>query len=358
MTVGGGDIDRSLSPGVAPPATEAGNIAALGQGVPPPRGVLAPAALRILARRSDLRGALQFGAHAGCLSATAVLVWLARPYWYLLVPAMALHGVAIVTMFAPMHECVHRTAFASRATNDCVGWIAGVASFYNATFYRHYHAWHHRYTQDPARDPELIYPKAENRRQYVKEMTGINFWLRRAIDYPSLALGGARGLPFVPAAARRRIQLSMSLQLLIYLAGVVSIALGFRAVLYYWFLPAVLAQPFAARLADRRAYRLQPRPRWPRQHAHDLDPVPDPLIDVEHAVPRRASFVSGGPVSPTAGAAPPDPRQTGQYRAELPGSEPRRHPLPAMTASGNSFFTGRCRSSRTCAEPSGGIPLR
>ena len=55
-------------------------------------------------------------------------------------------------------RCVHQTAFASRATNDLVGWIAGVLSFYNATFYRHFHAWHHRYTQDPGRDPELISP--------------------------------------------------------------------------------------------------------------------------------------------------------------------------------------------------------
>jgi hypothetical protein len=55
-------------------------------------------------------------------------------------------------------QCVHQTAFASGATNDLVGWIAGALSFYNATFYRHFHAWHHRYTQDPGRDPELISP--------------------------------------------------------------------------------------------------------------------------------------------------------------------------------------------------------
>jgi fatty acid desaturase len=35
----------------------------------------------------------------------------------------------------------------------------------------------------------------------------------------------------------------MSAQLLIYLAGGVSIALGFREALYFWFLPALLAQP-------------------------------------------------------------------------------------------------------------------
>jgi fatty acid desaturase len=201
-------------------------------------------ALRALARRSNLRGAVQCAAHAACLSATGLLVWLTQPLsWYFLIPAMALQGVAIVTLFAPMHECVHRTAFASRAANDAIGWIAGVLSFYNSTYYRYFHAWHHRYTQDPARDPELLYPKARNRVEYLKEITGLMFWFRRAVDYPALAFGGARRLPFVPDSARRHVALSVSMQLLIYLAGAVSIALGFRGILYFWFLPALLAQP-------------------------------------------------------------------------------------------------------------------
>jgi fatty acid desaturase len=199
--------------------------------------------LRHLSRRSDGRGALQTAAHLALLGASSLLVWLSLPHWPLLIPAMALQGVIIVTMFAPMHECVHRTAFASRTANDVVGWFAGVLSFYNSTFYRYFHAWHHRYTQDPARDPELIYPKAASRWQYLKEITGLNFWVRRALDYPRLALGLARNLPFVPQEARGAIALSMSAQLLIYLAGLVSIALGAQAVLYFWFLPALLAQP-------------------------------------------------------------------------------------------------------------------
>ena len=47
---------------------------------------------------------------------------------------MVVHGVTIVTLFAPMHECVHRTAFAWRTANLIVGWIAGVLSFYNSTY--------------------------------------------------------------------------------------------------------------------------------------------------------------------------------------------------------------------------------
>jgi fatty acid desaturase len=163
---------------------------------------------------------------------TGCLVWLARAHWYLLIPAMALHGMTIVTLFAPMHECVHRTAFASRRANDVVGWIVGVLGFYNATYYRHFHAWHHRYTQDPARDPELIFPKAKN------------LWWRRILDYPRLAFGFARHLPFVPEQARRAVALSMSAQLAVYAAAVVAIGSGYDAVLIYWFIPAVLAQPF------------------------------------------------------------------------------------------------------------------
>jgi fatty acid desaturase len=207
------------------------------------RGLLDGPVLRVLARRSDLRGAVQSGRHLACMGATGTLVWLALPAWYLLLPAMVLHGITIVTMFAPMHECVHRTAFASRRANAAVGWVAGVLGFYNATFYRYFHAWHHRYTQDPVRDPELMYPKASDRRAYFKEIIGFSFWYRRAIDYPALALGQTSRLPFVPASARRQIAVSMSGQLLIYLAAAASIAAGFSAALYFWFLPAILAQP-------------------------------------------------------------------------------------------------------------------
>jgi fatty acid desaturase len=210
---------------------------------PPVRDLLAGADMAALTQRSDRRGARQLGAHAGCIGATALLVRLAEPWWVALVPAMALHGFALVTLFAPMHECVHRTAFASRAANVAVGWVAGLLSFYNSTFYWYFHSWHHRYTQDPARDPELMFPKAGSRAAYWREIGGVNFWWRRALDYPRLALGLARGLPFVQAAAHREIALSMSAQLLVYLAAAIAVGFGYRAVLIYWFLPVVLAQP-------------------------------------------------------------------------------------------------------------------
>ena len=209
-----------------------------------PRRLLTLETLQMFERRSNMRGAARLAAQVGCMAATGCLVWLAMPYWLLLIPAMALHGVTIVTWFAPMHECTHRTAFASRRTNDFVGWLAGLLSVYNATFYRYYHGWHHRYTQEPGRDPELMYPRATDRLHYFLEISGYTFWSRRLIDYPMIALGRTAGLPFVPQRARRRIAMSMSAQLLIYAAGAVSVALGSPAFLFYWLFPALLATPF------------------------------------------------------------------------------------------------------------------
>jgi fatty acid desaturase len=228
---------------MAYPAADGSEIRGMEEAPPPARNLVSPAVLAGLSRRSDLRGTVQLVGHGACICMTGLLVWLAEPLWYLLLPAMVLHGVTIVTLFAPMHECVHRTAFASRAANETIAWIAGVLSFYNATFYWHFHSWHHRYTQDPNRDPELMFPKATNRLEYLREISGFNFWFRRIIDYPRLALGRVRNLPFVPDGTRRGIALSMSAQLLIYLAGAIAIALGFYEILYFWFLPVLLAQP-------------------------------------------------------------------------------------------------------------------
>ena len=207
------------------------------------RGLLGVVDLRVYGRRSNARGAARAAAHLGCIGATGTLVWLALPSWPLLVPAMLLHGLTLVTMFAPMHECTHRTAFASPAANAAVGWVAGLLSFYNSTYYRWYHSWHHRYTQDPARDPELMFPRASDRRAYLREISTIGFWYRRIVDYVKLATGAAR-LPFLPERARRAVALSVSAQLAIYVVAGAAVVMGFTAPLYFFVLPSLLAMPF------------------------------------------------------------------------------------------------------------------
>jgi fatty acid desaturase len=161
---------------------------------------------------------------------------------------MVLHGFTLVAMFAPMHECVHRTPFATPRWNEICGWIAGLLAVYNFHFYRRYHTWHHRYTQDPARDPELMPPKAKNLFEYAREIVGYNFWTYRPRTFWNMMTGRTSQWPYVPADARRTIMLSAWAQVSVYVAGAASIAWAMYAgrtpyVLYLWFLPLLLAQP-------------------------------------------------------------------------------------------------------------------
>ena len=272
---------------------------------PPPRDLLADLDTRALTQRSDRRGAMRLAAHAGCMAATGLLVWLATPLWCLLVPAMALHGVTIVTLFAPMHECVHRTAFASRGANVAVGWIAGVLSFYNSTFYWYFHSWHHRYTQDPGarpgadvsegRQPARI--SSGNRRGEFLVAAGNRLSAR-------WRWAGTAGLPFVPEGARRQIARSMSAQLLVYLAAAVLGRARLQAVLLYWFVPVVLAQPLlrAVLIAEHTGCAQDADGLSNTRTTLTASPVR--AADVEHAVSRRTSPLPGDPVPPAAGGAP------------------------------------------------------
>src|SRR5215216_3393277 len=111
---------------------------------------IAPGELRHLQQRSDAKGLLRLSGHLLAIGVTGGLYTVARQRGAtlaLLAPCAVALGFTLVTMFATMHEAVHRTAFKSRALNDSVAWLAGLLSFYNSTFYRPYHGWHHRFTQ-------------------------------------------------------------------------------------------------------------------------------------------------------------------------------------------------------------------
>ncbi len=210
----------------------------------PGRDVLDRETFRQLNVRSDRRGTAHFAGHLLTIAATGWLVHATREAWLLLVPAMLLHGVAIVTLFAPMHECTHRTAFRSRRLNQVVGWIAGVMAFYNSDYYRRYHYWHHRYTQDPARDPELASPKPRTVAEYVLRISGIFFWRDKIRDMIVVASGRTAHLPFVPEHVRSRLAWSMRAQAALYvLVAVLAVAWNSTAPLVYWLLPMLLGQP-------------------------------------------------------------------------------------------------------------------
>ncbi|NER84636.1 MAG: fatty acid desaturase, partial [Leptolyngbya sp. SIO1D8] len=124
-----------------------------------PRQILPLDDLKRLNERSNGKGFLQLASHLAVIGGSGYLWATQWGHWAIALPALVIYGFSLATMFAAVHECVHRTAFASNWLNDGIGWFAGVLSFYNAPFYRRYHKWHHRYTQIPGKDPELEDPK-------------------------------------------------------------------------------------------------------------------------------------------------------------------------------------------------------
>jgi fatty acid desaturase len=201
------------------------------------------AALLALAARSNLRGLGQLGLHLVALLATGAGVALAQhTVW--LVPAMLPYGIVLVFLFAPLHETIHRTAFESRRLNDRVAWICGAVLLLPPEYFRAFHFTHHRYTQDPARDPELATPKPATLGAYLWQVSGLPYWRERIATTCRHALGRA-GEPFIAPHARPRIAREARLLLGVYaLLALGSILAGSDALLVFWLAPVLLGQPF------------------------------------------------------------------------------------------------------------------
>ncbi|MFZ9271418.1 MAG: fatty acid desaturase [Prochlorococcaceae cyanobacterium] len=158
---------------------------------------------------------------------------------------LLISGIALACCFAGLHECCHRTAFRSKRLNDAVAWLMGLLSFYNATFYRRYHQWHHRYTHLPGLDPELEDPVPTNALAYAVEISGINWWIGKCRGYGRLLWGDLSGLPYLSPEVIPQVRRSVRLQFAVY-AGllVLSLIQANGLLLTSWLLPLAVGQPF------------------------------------------------------------------------------------------------------------------
>ncbi len=203
--------------------------------------------LERLQARSDARGLLRLAGHLTAIALCGLVYTLAMkrsvPVPFQGLAALAL-GFTLVTLFATMHECVHRTAFKSRRLNDGVAWFAGLLSFYSSTFYRPYHGWHHRFTQLPGKDPELEDKKPSSVLGWFVEMSALPWWLGKLRTYLKIALGKTSSYGFLNDKTRPLVVRSVRLQLLTYAAAIgLSVLAGHPYFVTYWLLPVAIAQP-------------------------------------------------------------------------------------------------------------------
>ena len=205
--------------------------------------VLSLDALRELQGRSDVSGALRLMVHLTALIAAGW--WVATASGWVLAPAVFVLGLMQVALFAPAHETMHQTAFASRRANAVVGWLTAAPSLLNAQFYTAFHLAHHRHTQIPGLDPELFAPPPETFGGYVARVLGWPYWSLRLLVVFDSWRGDLSRYPYVTAAATQGIIRSVRAMTLLMVGGAIASALvfGWSTPFLFWIGPQVLGQP-------------------------------------------------------------------------------------------------------------------
>ena len=208
-----------------------------------PKNILSASELKVFNERSDKNGLIQLSKHLGVMAISGYL-WLTPDNWLVKIPALIIYGFSLAAMFAVVHECGHRTAFANNRLNDIVAWWGGVLSGYNSTFYRRYHKWHHRYTRIEGKDPELEDPQPSNLFEYIAEISGYNWWLGKLKTHYRVATENLDNMPYIAENVGKEVINSTRLQLAVYgVAIAFSIAARQPWFITYWLIPLAVGQP-------------------------------------------------------------------------------------------------------------------
>ena len=193
-----------------------------------------------LTRTEDRAGLVHLAGHAGMIAVLGVLIALRVPLWPVLLP---LQGIGLCFLFTLQHEATHKTPFASGALNEWVGRLSGFLILQPFEWFRYFHLAHHRYTNIPDRDPELMSgAKPETRAALALYVSGLPYWTGMARVIAQNASGRASG-SYLPTRALPRIVREARGMVLGY-ALVASSLLWSPVLLWVWIIPMLLGQPF------------------------------------------------------------------------------------------------------------------
>ena len=198
--------------------------------------------LRLLYRRSNVGGLKRLSAHLVLVAIAAVGVHQTESI-QLYVPAAFMLGVVGTFLFAPLHECIHRTAFRSRWLNDTVARVAGFLLLLPPRYFRSFHLSHHRHTQVSTRDPELAGKDVSTLGRYLIYISRMLYWRDGISILIRHALGQVTA-PFIGRAVSQSIINEARCYLFIYVVlAVLSAIFQTTMLVTFWLVPAVLGQP-------------------------------------------------------------------------------------------------------------------
>ena len=200
-----------------------------------------------LSRKRDLPGILRLTTQLLALTISGTLILSARietGVWEIWAwPMMAIHGALGISLFAPLHESVHRTAFASRWLNIGVATAIGFLLLLPRRFFMHFHFAHHRFTQVPGSDPELDSPKPRSWGEYAYLISGLGYWHRALGGLISRALGKVSET-MVPESGRVQVVRESRIQVAVH-GGWIGASIWFQSdlALMLWIIPMLFGQP-------------------------------------------------------------------------------------------------------------------
>ncbi|MGC2776575.1 MAG: fatty acid desaturase, partial [Bradyrhizobium sp.] len=207
---------------------------------------LTPSILQALSQRSNRDGALRTVSHYGAIIVMGALIGLIVSdhgvLWAL--PLLLLQGVLVAFLFMAEHETAHKTAFDSRALNIAVGYLSGFLIGLPYEYYCLFHWEHHRHTQDPDKDPELIVgPRPRSETQLAIAYSGLQQVAGRLRLVLKHAITGEVTVPWVPAGRRASIVREARCYVVGYaLLLLGSLVLHSALLLWVWVLPLLLGQ--------------------------------------------------------------------------------------------------------------------
>ncbi len=201
---------------------------------------LPPKLVNRLNTRQNTGPFLHLAAHLSLILITGTLIALRAPFWPLLLP---IHGILLVFLFALEHEATHKTPFANERLNEWVGRIIGLVIFLPFQWFRYFHLAHHRYTNDPTKDPELLAgAKPETWPAYLLHVSGLPYWVSMVRQIFSNAIGRADA-DYLPKRALPRLQTEARWMLALYTLAGLSLILS-PMLFWNWLMPIALGQPF------------------------------------------------------------------------------------------------------------------
>ena len=209
---------------------------------------LTPAQLKDLSVRANLPGLIRSISHYALIALVGTLIWQVATRYGVVwaIPLIIIQGYLIAFLFMAVHEAAHKTVFTNRRLNEILGHVSSLMIVLPYEHYALFHWDHHRFTQDPDRDPELVtatIPSSDTRLAIaytgIVQLTNrIRLLVRRAVTGQAVA-------PWIPESKQGMVVREARIYALVYLALLIaSIAFSSTMLLWCWLVPLYVGQLF------------------------------------------------------------------------------------------------------------------